>query len=236
MKKIFLLSFIIFLLSGVDTYGQEQVNADITHYKLLYEEQRATTEQLINIIYTTLGVTVTLILLFLGTSFFYNSRINKKELEAEIGKLKEESNQMIIKQLAESRSNLEKHINNTLDSSIGALKLTSQQDIRVVKDQLVNIEKKRRFILSEINEINALYWIDKEVYNNAARYYAFALRDRLNSDILSIDHLMDEFIKALEKCNNVRATDHKLYFEILNMISDEYTSNKLRVEKILENK
>ena len=131
---------------------------------------------------------------------------------------------------------MEKQITDALATSVKGMKLNSQQEINSINNALDENKKDKSHIRSLINELEARYWKERKIYNNSARYFAYALRDRINSGILSIDHIIDEFLYSLEQCQEIRSTDHALYFEILNMIGEEYSSKKTKIEEILKSK
>ncbi|MBO1005621.1 hypothetical protein [Pseudogracilibacillus auburnensis] len=238
IKKAMKLTLLILLLIiPTNVKAQEvdetPVDEEINYYHNLYEEQKRYNSELVQLIYIVLTITVALILLFLGASFLFNYRLNKKELDTEINRLQKLNNETLNNLISKEKVSIDKYLSDETKKIKKMIRDELQNDNYELKREIELQRKAIKTLEYEVDIAAARYWEYKKVYNNSARHLAESLIKKIEMN-RSIELSLDEFIEVLNKTSSIGSHDLKLYYDLMSKMGPEFKSKKNQIEKLLD--
>ncbi|MBO7747366.1 hypothetical protein I8J29_24580 [Paenibacillus sp. MWE-103] len=173
----------------IDVNSSNSAKAGLTEaeaYKMLYEAQVDANEKILNTVYWSLGLAITLITFLLGANLFNNIRAKKNETELLSSQFTNQLEEIKLTFLSDIKDASMKNIETAVSQKFAIV----DTKLSVISSGLISTKeageslesdiKNNYFVLSgRINQLEGLHWKSKGVMNNVVTCYVDGVEEIL---------------------------------------------------------
>jgi hypothetical protein len=202
------------------------VLSELDAYKMLYDNAEENNRNILSTTHWAIGLSITVLLLILGSHFLYQHRINRQEIDRIQSDMQIQSSDLSAK-LTES-------ITEGMTSARAELKEANKELIKDYKEIMKlkhnslsdKLDRDIKNLTTMVTEIEGAVWTLRGVLGNALSSY-------LKSALLTLDmnrevrYMLDDIIGVLSKLSEI----HQMDEEKLNELTARLTDGKYEAQK-----
>lgn len=213
-------------------------------YKLLYESEKKSNEEIVQTIQWSIGLVGTFLLAIAGSQIFFNYRLGKEELASIRSELKSE-NELRISALSEAvRSELERRTSEQDAQARAAREESSRalgerltlytKQVEVIDERL---KQETLRIRAELEEAVGHIWDLRGVKANAiTRFINVAFMELESGATALVKYQLGNIIKTLPKVDDLWVGDFNRLESLMEKLPAEYDSERVQIRALYTNK